>query len=189
VWQCNICPTNNFIESYLLVKHRLSNYVVTVTWHWWWKVLSQNKVHRRPTSLFFLSFSYDFGVTRNSSSNADAMVAASARLRGIHPPDIIQNGGRSGGECLSYAHWLGPWAMASAFWWWIMAWQRLLESTFCVPYSVVLFWKASFDKFESTIYHQGGCQGIESVIWGTQEIPFQNPQEIYYGRDATTSKI
>jgi hypothetical protein len=27
--------------------------------------------------------------------------------------------------------------MASAFWWWIMAWQRLLESTFCVPYSVV----------------------------------------------------
>jgi hypothetical protein len=28
--------------------------------------------------------------------------------------------------------------MASAFWWWIMAGQRLLESTFCVPYSVSL---------------------------------------------------
>jgi hypothetical protein len=53
----------------------------------------QNKVHRRPTSWFFLWFSYDFGVTRNSSSNADAM-----GLRGIHPTDIIQNGGRPGGN-------------------------------------------------------------------------------------------
>jgi hypothetical protein len=53
-----------------------------------------------------LGFSYDFGVTRNSSSNADAMVLASARLRGIHPPDNIQNGGCPGG--LSNAHWLGP---------------------------------------------------------------------------------
>jgi hypothetical protein len=59
---------------------------------------SQNKVHRRPTSWFFLWFSYDFGVTRNSSSNADAMVLASARLRGIYPPDIIQNGGHPGGN-------------------------------------------------------------------------------------------
>jgi hypothetical protein len=60
--------------------------------------MTQNKVHRRQTSWFFLWFSYDFGVTRNSSSNADAMVAASARLRGIHPPDNIQNGGRPGGD-------------------------------------------------------------------------------------------
>jgi hypothetical protein len=37
------------------------------------------------------------------------MVLASARLRGIHPPDNIQKGGRPGGECLSNAHWLGPW--------------------------------------------------------------------------------
>jgi hypothetical protein len=37
------------------------------------------------------------------------MVLASARLRGIHPPDNIQNGGRPGGEYLSNAHWLGPW--------------------------------------------------------------------------------
>jgi hypothetical protein len=42
--------------------------------------------------------SYDFGVTRDSSSNADAMVLASPRLRGIHPPDNIQNGGRPGGN-------------------------------------------------------------------------------------------
>jgi hypothetical protein len=45
-----------------------------------------------------LGFSYDFGVTRNSSSNADAMALASACLRGIHPPDIIQNGKRPGGD-------------------------------------------------------------------------------------------
>ena len=70
--------------------------------------MSQNRVHRRPTSWFFLWFSYDFGVTRNLSSNADAMVLASARLRGIHHPDNIQNGGHPGG-CLSNAHWLGPW--------------------------------------------------------------------------------
>ena len=37
------------------------------------------------------------------------MVLASARLRGIHDPDNIQNGGHPGGECLSNAHWLGPW--------------------------------------------------------------------------------
>jgi hypothetical protein len=37
------------------------------------------------------------------------MVLASARLRGIHPPDNIQNDGCPGGECLSNAHWLGPW--------------------------------------------------------------------------------
>jgi hypothetical protein len=45
-----------------------------------------------------LKVPYDFGVTRNSSSNADAMVLASARLRGIHPIDIIQNGERPGGD-------------------------------------------------------------------------------------------
>ena len=66
--------------------------------------------HRiRYTEGRLLGFSYDFGVTRNSSSNADAMVLASVRLRGIHPPDIIQNGGHPGGECLSNAHCLGPW--------------------------------------------------------------------------------
>jgi hypothetical protein len=62
------------------------------------RTVAQNKVHRRPTSSFFLRFPYDFGVTRDSSSNADAMVLASARLRGIHPPDYIQNGGRPGGN-------------------------------------------------------------------------------------------
>jgi hypothetical protein len=72
------------------------------------RIWSQNKVHRRPTSWF----SYDFGVTRNSSSNADAMVLASARLRGIHPSDNIQNGGRPGGMPLKPA--LAK-TMASAF--------------------------------------------------------------------------
>ena len=40
--------------------------------------------HRiRYTEGRLLGFSYDFGVTRNSSSNADAMVLASVCLRGI----------------------------------------------------------------------------------------------------------
>ena len=67
---------------------------------------AQNRVHRRPTSSFCLWFSYDFGITCNSSSNADAMVLASMRLRGIHPPDNIQNGRHPGGGCFSNAHWL-----------------------------------------------------------------------------------
>jgi hypothetical protein len=62
------------------------------------------------------------------------MVLASARLRCIHPPDNIQNGGRPGGKCLSNAHWLGPWRQHFDD----ESWQRLLESTFCVPYSVTM---------------------------------------------------
>jgi hypothetical protein len=69
----------------------------------------------------------------HNRKNADAMVLASARLRRIHPPDNIQNGGHPGGMPFKCA--LAR-TMVSAFWWWIMAWQRLLESTFCVPYSV-----------------------------------------------------
>jgi hypothetical protein len=80
-----------------------------------------------------LGFSYDFSVTRNSSSNADAMVLASARLRGIHPLIIFKMADVQGGMPLKRA--LAR-TMASAFWWWIIAWQRLLESTLCVPYSV-----------------------------------------------------
>jgi hypothetical protein len=33
--------------------------------------------------------------------NADAMVLASALMKGIRPPDNIQNGGHPGGGCLS----------------------------------------------------------------------------------------
>ena len=65
--------------------------------------------HRiRYTEGRLLGFSYDFGVTRNSSSN----VLASARLRGIHPPDIIQNGERPGGIPLKCTQ---ARTMASAF--------------------------------------------------------------------------
>ena len=75
-----------------------------------WLIFLRMLCHRiRYTEGRLLGFSYDFGVTRNSSSNADAMVLASACLRGIHPPDIIQNGKRPGGECLLNVHWLGPW--------------------------------------------------------------------------------
>jgi hypothetical protein len=47
-----------------------------------------------------LGFSYDFGVTRNSSSNADAMVLASARRRGIHPLIIFKMADVQGGGML-----------------------------------------------------------------------------------------
>ena len=41
--------------------------------------------------------------------NADAMVLASARLRGIPPLDVHHFEYYQGGECLSNAHWPGPW--------------------------------------------------------------------------------
>jgi hypothetical protein len=59
---------------------------------------AQNRSHRRPASWFFPRFSNDFGVTVIRHENADAMVLDSARLRGIHPPDNIQNVGRPGGD-------------------------------------------------------------------------------------------
>jgi hypothetical protein len=39
---------------------------------------------------------FPFGVTVIRHRNADAMVLASALMRGIHPPDNIQNGERPG---------------------------------------------------------------------------------------------
>jgi hypothetical protein len=38
-----------------------------------------------------------------------AFLQCSALMRGIHTHENIQNGGRSGGECLFYANWLGTW--------------------------------------------------------------------------------
>ena len=65
--------------------------------------------HRiRYTEGRLLGFSYDFGVNRNSSSNADAMVLASACLRGIHPLILFRMANVQG-ECLLNMHWLGPW--------------------------------------------------------------------------------
>ena len=61
---------------------------------WKIEVLSQNRDY---TEAGLLGFSNDFGVTVIRHQNADAMVLASARLRGIHPPENIQNGGRPGG--------------------------------------------------------------------------------------------
>jgi hypothetical protein len=48
------------------------------------------------TEARLLRFSYDFGVTVIRHETSDAMVLASALMRGIHPPDNIQNGGRPG---------------------------------------------------------------------------------------------
>jgi hypothetical protein len=58
----------------------------------------------RQTEGRLLGFSYVFGVTVIRHQNADAMFLASAlmrALRGIHPPDNIQNGECPEGECLS----------------------------------------------------------------------------------------
>jgi hypothetical protein len=41
--------------------------------------------------------------------NTDAMVLASARLRGIPSLDVSHFEYCQGGECLSNVHWLGPW--------------------------------------------------------------------------------
>jgi hypothetical protein len=54
---------------------------------------SQNKDY---TEARLLGFSYDFGVTVIRHQNADAMFIVSALMRGTHPPDNIQNGGRPG---------------------------------------------------------------------------------------------
>jgi hypothetical protein len=73
-----------------------------------------------------LDFSYDFGVTVIRHQNADAMILASARMRGIHPPDNIQNGRRPGGMPLKSA----PARRRGS------GYAFLTESTFCVSYSV-----------------------------------------------------
>jgi hypothetical protein len=93
---------------------------------------TQNKVHRRSTSLFFLWFCYDFGVTVIRRQIADAMVAASARWEAFTSLIIFKMADVRGGMPLKRAL---AGTIASAFWW-IMMLQRLLESTFCVPYSV-----------------------------------------------------
>jgi hypothetical protein len=59
---------------------------------------SQN---RNYTEAQLLGFSYDFDVTVIRHQNTDAMVLASVLMRGIHPPDNIQNGRRPVGNCLS----------------------------------------------------------------------------------------
>ena len=60
------------------------------------------------TEARLLGFSYDFGVTVIRHQNADAMVLASALMKGIHPLLIFKMVDVQG-ECPSQAHWLGPW--------------------------------------------------------------------------------
>jgi hypothetical protein len=57
-----------------------------------------NSQKRDKTEARLLGFSYDFGVTVIRHQNADAMVLASALMRGIHSPDNIENGRCPGGE-------------------------------------------------------------------------------------------
>jgi hypothetical protein len=108
---------------------------------------AHNRLHRSPTSWFFLWFSNDFGVTVIGHQNADAMVLASARLRGIHPLDNIQ-GRCPGGMPLKCALARN---MASAFWWWIMAWQRLLESQNVINKSISIAFCVSAIHHDSSL--------------------------------------
>ena len=87
------------------------------------------------TEARLLGFSYDFGVTVIRHQNADAMVLASALMRGcIHSPDNIENGRCPGGEMpIILAHWLGPWRQH--FYdesWRGSGYTLLADSTFCV---------------------------------------------------------
>ena len=73
--------------------------------------------------------------------NADAMVLASVRLRGIPPLDIRHFEYYQGGECLSNAHWLGPWRQHLMTNYGLRQNHRKIigktkKSAFCVPYSV-----------------------------------------------------
>ena len=73
-----------------------------------------------------LGFSYDFGVTVIRHQNADAMILASARMRGIHPLIIFKMAGVQGGMPLKSA----PARRRGS------GYAFLTESTFCVSYSV-----------------------------------------------------
>jgi hypothetical protein len=73
--------------------------------------------------------------------NADAMVLASARLRGIPPLDVHHFEYYQGGECLSNAHWLGSWRQHLMTNYGLRQNHRKIigktkKSAFCVPYSV-----------------------------------------------------
>jgi hypothetical protein len=75
--------------------------------------------------------------------NADAMVLASARLRGIPPLDVHHFEYYQGGECLSNAHWLGPCRQHLMTNYGLRQNHRKIigktkKSAFCVPYSVSL---------------------------------------------------
>ena len=75
--------------------------------------------------------------------NADAMVLASALMRGITPLDVRHFEYFQGGECLSNTHWLGPWRQhfddelrfICQNHWKII--RKTKKSVFCVVYSVI----------------------------------------------------
>jgi hypothetical protein len=74
-----------------------------------------NSQKRDKTEARLLGFSYDFGVTVIRHQNADAMVLASALIRGcIHSPDNIENGRCPGGGNAYHISALAR-TMASAF--------------------------------------------------------------------------
>jgi hypothetical protein len=121
LWDSYMCTLNIMVLTIFEIVSHAAVAASPRSLYWLWV---QN---RDNTEARLLGFSYDFGVTRNSSSNADAMVLASTLMRGIHPPDNIQNDGCPGGEYLSWRQHLDDESC--------MSWQRLrflAGSTFCV---------------------------------------------------------
>jgi hypothetical protein len=64
--------------------------------NWWRPEFYKNIPSTVSRTFFSARFSNDFGVTVIRHQNADAIGLASVRLRGIHPPENIQNGGCPG---------------------------------------------------------------------------------------------
>jgi hypothetical protein len=111
--------------------------------------------------------------------NADAMVLASARLRGIPPwTSAILNGD----ECLSNAHWLGPWRQHLMTNYGLRQNHRKIigktkKSAFCVPYSVVLPWQLfryfMFGKYNGFISKARVSALFSSILINSDPIKVQ----------------
>jgi hypothetical protein len=123
-----IIEIDNYVVKSVQVSFIFCSFVIFVQ-----KISSQNKSYRSPTSWFFLRFSNDFGVTVIRHQNADAMVQPVRVWEAFTLLIIFKMADVQGGMPLKRA--LAR-TMRSAFWWWIMAWQRLLESTIDILYTL-----------------------------------------------------
>jgi hypothetical protein len=122
--------------------------------------------------------------------NADAMVLASVRLRGIPSLDVHHFEYYQGGECLSNVHWLGPWRQH------LMTNYRLCQnhrkiigktkkSAFCVPYSVPpRLWGIPHENIQNGRHSWGWMLGasVESLYCAGEKSPthFRCFLYIYY---------
>jgi hypothetical protein len=103
---------------------------------------SQNKVHRRSTRVTLPRHDSSSKCWRHGPSQC----AFERHFPPGHPPFWIL----SGGECLSNAHWLGPWRQHLMTNYGLRQNHRKIirktkKSAFCVPYSV-LRWRTRHSK-------------------------------------------